>query len=101
MEIEEGVEGLILHLGTRESSRGGAVRNPSRGSRDQRQDYRAGSGSPSAFSLSLKRLEPEYRIHEDALAEEEEAEAEEEGEGCVIEGDYAEPDYATAVDVAG
>ncbi len=99
VEIEEGVEGLI-HISELANHH---VEEPSEILRvGQEINVKIIELDPDRrrLSLSLKRLEPEYRIHEDALAEEEEAEAEEEGEGYVIEGDYAEPDYATAVDVA-
>jgi len=85
VEIEEGVEGLI-HISELAQHH---VEDPSEIVRPgQEVNVKIIEIDPERrrLSLSLKRLEPEYRIHEDALAEEgEEGEATEEGETEVTE----------------
>ena len=93
VEIEEGVEGLI-HISELAQHH---VEDPSEIVRPgQEVNVKIIEIDPERrrLSLSLKRLEPEYRIHEDALAEEgEEGEEAEEGEGYeseAVEGIAAE-----------
>jgi small subunit ribosomal protein S1 len=80
VEIEEGVEGLI-HISELAQHH---VEDPSeivRPGQDVNVKIIEIDPERRRLSLSLKRLEPEYRIHEDALAEEgEEGEEMEEGE---------------------
>jgi small subunit ribosomal protein S1 len=86
VEIEEGVEGLI-HISELAQHH---VEDPSEIVRPgQEVNVKIIEIDPDRrrLSLSLKRLEPEYRIHEDAFAEEEEGE---EGE------EYAEEEGAEA-----
>jgi small subunit ribosomal protein S1 len=86
VEIEEGVEGLI-HISELAQHH---VEDPSEIVRPgQEVNVKIIEIDPERrrLSLSLKRLEPEYRIHEDALAEEgEEGEESEEYESEAVEG---------------
>jgi small subunit ribosomal protein S1 len=95
VEIEEGVEGLI-HISELAQHH---VEDPSEIVRPgQEVNVKIIEIDPERrrLSLSLKRLEPEYRIHEDALAEEGEEGEEYEGESA--EGDVeAVADAETAV----
>jgi small subunit ribosomal protein S1 len=90
VEIEEGVEGLI-HISELAQHH---VEDPSEIVRPgQEVNVKIIEIDPERrrLSLSLKRLEPEYRIHEDALGEEgEEAEEGEGYEGEAVEGIAAE-----------
>jgi small subunit ribosomal protein S1 len=90
VEIEEGVEGLI-HISELAQHH---VEDPSEIVRPgQEVNVKIIEIDPERrrLSLSLKRLEPEYRIHEDALAEEgEEGEEYEEEEGAEAEEAPAE-----------
>ncbi|MBN1319605.1 MAG: 30S ribosomal protein S1 [Thermoleophilia bacterium] len=84
VEIEEGVEGLI-HISELAQHH---VEDPSEIVRPgQEVNVKIIEIDPERrrLSLSLKRLEPEYRIHEDALIEDEEAE-----EGEELEAEAAE-----------
>jgi len=90
VEIEEGVEGLI-HISELAQHH---VEDPSEIVRPgQEVNVKIIEIDPDRrrLSLSLKRLEPEYRIHEDVLAEE----AEEEGEGYEEEGAEGEEALVT------
>ncbi|MHB1343920.1 MAG: 30S ribosomal protein S1 [Thermoleophilia bacterium] len=105
VEIEEGVEGLI-HISELAQHH---VEDPSEVLRNGLEvNVKIIEIDPERrrLSLSLKRLEPEYRIHEDAMAqelaaEEEAAEAEAaEAEGSEVEGEEAVvADTETAEDV--
>ena len=89
VEIEEGVEGLI-HISELAQHH---VEDPSEIVRPgQEVNVKIIEIDPDRrrLSLSLKRLEPEYRIHEDALIEDEEAE-----EGEEIEAEATEAAEAT------
>jgi small subunit ribosomal protein S1 len=108
VEIEEGVEGLI-HISELAQHH---VEDPNEIVRPgQEVNVKIIEIDPERrrLSLSLKRLEPEYRIHEDAMAEGEEgeegeeyegeaegAEAEAYGEGAVAETEAAEVEEAGA-----
>jgi small subunit ribosomal protein S1 len=99
VEIEEGVEGLI-HISELAQHH---VEDPSeivRPGQDVNVKIIEIDPERRRLSLSLKRLEPEYRIHEDALAEEgEEGEEGEEFEGeeyVTEEGDAAPAEGAEA-----
>ncbi|MBN1632482.1 MAG: 30S ribosomal protein S1 [Thermoleophilia bacterium] len=95
VEIEEGVEGLI-HISELAQHH---VEDPSEIVRPgQEVNVKIIEIDPERrrLSLSLKRLEPEYRIHEDALAEEGE---EYEGE-LAEDGDETQPAEAAAEQVA-
>ncbi len=102
VEIEEGVEGLI-HISELAQHH---VEDPSeivRPGQDVNVKIIEIDPERRRLSLSLKRLEPEYRIHEDALAEEgEEIEEGEEGEEgmAVAEAGEGEAYGSEAVDVA-
>ncbi len=105
VEIEEGVEGLI-HISELAQHH---VEDPSeivRPGQDVNVKIIEIDPERRRLSLSLKRLEPEYRIHEDALAEEgEEGEEMEEGEAlaeaeAVAEAEESEAYGSEAVDEA-
>jgi small subunit ribosomal protein S1 len=105
VEIEEGVEGLI-HISELAQHH---VEDPSeivRPGQDVNVKIIEIDPERRRLSLSLKRLEPEYRIHEDALAEEdEEGEEMEEGEAlaeaeAVAEAGEGEAYGSEAVDEA-
>ena len=95
VEIEEGVEGLI-HISELAQHH---VEDPSEIVRPgQEVNVKIIEIDPERrrLSLSLKRLEPEYRIHEDALAE-----GEEEAEGETAEGEESTGAEAAEVEAAG
>jgi small subunit ribosomal protein S1 len=96
VEIEEGVEGLI-HISELAQHH---VEDPSEIVRPgQEVNVKIIEIDPERrrLSLSLKRLEPEYRIHEDAMAEE----AEEGEEGEEVEGiEEASGEAGAAVETA-
>ncbi len=100
VEIEEGVEGLI-HISELAQHH---VEDPSEIVRPgQEVNVKIIEIDPERrrLSLSLKRLEPEYRIHEDAMAEEAEEGEGEEGEEFEeavgeVEAEEAEPQEAEA-----
>ena len=96
VEIEEGVEGLI-HISELAQHH---VEDPSEIVRPgQEVNVKIIEIDPERrrLSLSLKRLEPEYRIHEDAMGEEGEEEEYEDGEADLEqapEAEVAEPEAA-------
>ena len=95
VEIEEGVEGLI-HISELAQHH---VEDPSEVVRPgQEVNVKIIEIDPERrrLSLSLKRLEPEYRIHEDAMGEE----AEEAEEGEQVEAEVAAPEAAAEPAVA-
>jgi small subunit ribosomal protein S1 len=96
VEIEEGVEGLI-HISELAQHH---VEDPSEIVRPgQEVNVKIIEIDPERrrLSLSLKRLEAEYRIHEDAMGEGEEGEEYEEGEGAEAADEASEE----AVDYSG
>jgi small subunit ribosomal protein S1 len=97
VEIEEGVEGLI-HISELAQHH---VEDPSEIVRPgQEVNVKIIEIDPERrrLSLSLKRLEPEYRIHEDSMGEE--GEEGEEYEGAEAEGVVAEAVQAEAAETA-
>jgi small subunit ribosomal protein S1 len=96
VEIEEGVEGLI-HISELAQHH---VEDPSEIVRPgQEVNVKIIEIDPERrrLSLSLKRLEPEYRIHEDVMAEEgEEGEEPEGAEGAATAAEYDEGTVAEA-----
>jgi small subunit ribosomal protein S1 len=98
VEIEEGVEGLI-HISELAQHH---VEDPSEIVRPgQEVNVKIIEIDPERrrLSLSLKRLEPEYRIHEDAMAEE--GEEGEEGEAAEGEAAVAETAEAPELEAEG
>ncbi len=90
VEIEEGVEGLIhiSELAQHHVEDASEIVHPGQ---DVNVKIIEIDPERRRLSLSLKRLEPEYRIHEDALAEEgEEIEEGEEAEGAEATADTGE-----------